>query len=118
MRWRTVVFVGMVLAAAACSHSSGPPGTVTGTYIRVGGPPGTANMPLPGTVSFQDPSGSVITVNSDSTGRFTGQLSPGTYTVTATSSLINDGKSTCSRPLTTRVEAGRTVALTLICDIR
>jgi hypothetical protein len=37
--------------------------------------------------------------------------------VTATSSLINEGKSTCSRPLTTRVQPGKTVSLTIICDI-
>jgi len=51
------------------------------------------------------------------TGKFTGQLPPGGYTVTATSSQINEGTSTCSRPLTTRVLAGKTVTLTLICDI-
>jgi hypothetical protein len=91
---------------------------VTGTYIRVGGPSGTANVPLPGTITFRGSGGSVITVSSGSTGTFTGQLPPGTYAVTATSSLINDGKSTCSRPLTTRVQAGKTVSLTIICDIR
>ena len=118
MRWQAVVLAGAVLAIAGCSTASGPTGTVTGTYLRVGGPAGTANVPLPGTVSFRSGTGSVITVSSNSTGRFTGQLPPGSYTVTATSSLINDGTSTCSRPLTTRVQAGKTVTLTLICDIR
>jgi hypothetical protein len=60
----------------------------------------------------------VISVSSDGTGKFTGPLPPGSYTVTATSSLINGGKYTCSRPLTTRVQAGQTVSLTIICDIR
>jgi hypothetical protein len=32
--------------------------------------------------------------------------------------LFNDGKSQCSRPLTTRLQADKTVTLTLICDIR
>jgi len=117
MRWQAVVLAGAVLAAAGCSSTSGPTGTVTGTYIRVGGPPNTANVPLPGTISFRSGSGSTISVNSDSAGRFTGQLPPGSYAVTATSSLINDGKFSCSRPLTTRVQAGKTVTLTLICDI-
>lgn len=40
-----------------------------------------------------------------------------TYAVSATSSLINDGKSACSRPLTAQVQAGQTVTLTIICDI-
>jgi hypothetical protein len=34
--------------------------------------------------------------SSDGTGKFTGQLPPGTYAVTAESSLIDDGKGTCS----------------------
>jgi hypothetical protein len=118
MRWRTLVLAGAVLAIAGCSTASGPTGTVTGTYIRVGGPSGTANVPLPGTISFLGGNGSAISVRSDSTGRFTGQLPPGTYAVSASSSLINDGKSTCSRSLTTRVQAGKTVSLTIICDIR
>ena len=117
MRGQVVVLAGAVLAAAGCSGIADPSGTVTGTYIRVGGPAGTANVPLPGTISFRAGNGSVITVSSSSTGTFTGQLPPGTYGVTATSSLINDGKSTCSRPLTTRVQAGKTVSLTIICDI-
>jgi hypothetical protein len=116
MRWRTVVFLGVVLAVAGCA-TTGPTGTVTGTYIRSGGPPGTPNVPLPGTISFRGGSGSVITVNSDSTGRFTGQLPPGTYTVTAASGQIGDGKSPCSQVLTARVQAGKTVTLTLVCAI-
>ena len=118
MRWQVVVLACAALAATGCSSTAGQTGTVTGTYIRVGGPAGTANVPLPGTISFRAGDGSTISVSSDSAGRFTGQLPPGTYAVTASSSLINDGKSTCSRPLTTRVQAGRTVALTIICDIR
>jgi hypothetical protein len=118
MKWQTVALAVAVLTAAGCSTASGPTGTVTGTYIRVGGPAGTPNVPLPGTISFRVGNGSVITVSSSSTGTFTAQLPPGTYGVTATSSLINDGKSTCSRPLTTRVQAGKTVSLTIICDIR
>jgi hypothetical protein len=117
MRWLAGVFTVVMLAAAGCSTGSDPAGTVTGTYIRSGGPSGAPNVPLPGTISFKAPGGSVITVNSDSTGRFTGQLPPGTYSVTAASSLINDGKSLCSQVLTTRVQAGETVTLSLVCAI-
>jgi hypothetical protein len=118
MRWQAAVLVGAMLAAAGCSSPAGPTGTVTGTYIRVGGPAGTANVPLPGTIRFRAGDGPVISVSSDGTGKFTGQLPPGSYAVTATSSLINDGKFTCSRPLTTRVQADQTISLTIICDIR
>jgi hypothetical protein len=117
MRWQAIALAGAVLAAAGCSSTTGPTGTVTGTYIRSGGPSGTPNVPLPGTISFRRSSGSTISVNSDSTGRFSGQLPPGTYTVTATSSLIGDGKSPCSQVLTTRVQTGKTVTLNLVCAI-
>ena len=86
MRWRTTVLAGVVLAVAGCSHATGPTGTVTGTYLRSGGPVMTPNVPLPGTISFHGSGGSVISVNSDGTGKFTGQMPPGTYSVTATSS--------------------------------
>ena len=117
MKWQAVALAGAVLAAAGCSSTTGPTGTVTGTYIRSGGPSGTPNVPLPGTVSFRSSSGSTISLNSDSTGRFSGQLPPGTYTVTATSGQINDGTSPCSQVLTTRVQAGKTVTLSLVCAI-
>ena len=116
MRWQAVVLAGAVLAAAGCSSTSGPTGAVTGTYIEVGGPVGTPNVPLPGTISFRSGSGSTINFSSDQTGRFTGQLPPGSYTVTATSRLIREGRA-CSEPLTTRVQAGKTVTLTVICDV-
>jgi hypothetical protein len=118
MRWRAGVLAGAALVAAGCSNGvSITTGTVTGTYIRVGGPAGAPDVPLPGTISFQGQSGPTISLNSDNTGKFTGQLPAGTYAVTAKSSQINDGKMPCSRPLTTRVQAGKTTTVALICDI-
>ena len=121
MRWRAGVLAGAALVVAGCSNGTtgptGPTGTVVGTYIRVGGPGGTPNVPLPGTISFRGRSGSTINLSSDSTGKFTGQLPTGTYAVTAESSMINSGQSPCSRPLTTLVQTGKTVTITIICDI-
>jgi len=122
MRWRAgirAVVAVAALAAAGCSGSStGPTGTVTGSFVRVGGPAGTPNVPLPGTISFRGRDGSAFSLSSDSTGRFTGQLPAGRYVVTAASSQINDGKYPCSQPLTAHVHAGRSTTLTVICDIR
>ena len=118
MRWRAGVLAGAALVAAGCSAgSTGPTGTVAGTYLRMGGPAGTPTTPLPGTISFRGQRSSTISLSADSTGKFVGQLPPGTYAVTAESNLINEGKAPCSRPLTTRVQAGQTVTITLICDI-
>lgn len=122
MKWLAVVLAGAALMAAGCSNGptgpTGPTGTVTGSYIREGGPPGVGKVPLSGTISFQGPGGAAVTLTSDSTGKFTGQLPIGTYTVAASSSSIGDGKGPCSRPLTTHVQANKTVTITLICDIR
>ncbi len=118
MRWQAgIPLAGAVLAAAACSATPGPTGTVTGTYILSGGPAGSPNMPLAGTISFRSGSGSVITIQSDSTGRFTGQLPPGTYSVTASTGHVNDGDTPCSQVLTTRVQAGKTATLSLVCAV-
>ena len=117
MKWWAISLAAAVLAAAGCSSSAGSTGTVTGTYILSGGPAGSPNMPLAGTISFRSGSGSVITIESDSTGRFTGQLPPGTYSVTATTGHVNDGESPCSQVLTTRVQAGKTVTLSLVCAV-
>jgi hypothetical protein len=124
MRWLAGVLAGTALLAAGCSSSAsstgstGSTGTVAGTYIRVGGPLRAPDVPLPGMISFRERSGPTISINADSTGRFTVRLPSGTYAVTAESSLINDGKASCSRPLTTRVQADQTVTITLVCDIR
>jgi hypothetical protein len=121
MRWRACVLTGAALVAAGCSSgasSTGPMGTVTGIYIRVGGPGGTPNLPLSGTISFRSQGGQTTNLNAGSTGKFTGQLPAGTYAVTAASGMVDNGTSTCSRPMTARVPAGKTVTLTIICDIR
>ena len=57
----------------------------------MGGPAGTPNVPLPGTVTFRSQDGSTASVSSDGAGKFTEQLPPGTYAVTAESGLINEG---------------------------
>jgi hypothetical protein len=123
------VLAGPVLAAAGCSSgpagsaalagtSAAPAGTVTGTYIRVGGPAGTPNVPLPGTVSFVTKSGTTVTLTADSHGKFTGPLPVGTYSVSATSSQVNRGASACSDSPTARVRAGKTVKILIVCNIR
>ena len=102
---------------AGCASTTGPTGTVTGTYIESGGPSGRLS-PLPGTISFRGQDGPAVSLISDSKGGFTGVLPSGTYVVTATSSLIGYGKSPCSTPVTAHVRAGETVTLTLVCNIR
>ena len=117
MRWWAISLAAAVLAAAGCSGTTGSTGTVTGTYIREGGPSGAPNVRLPGTITFRASDGTTTSFSSGTNGTFTGQLPPGSYTVTATSSLINDGTSACSQSLSTRVQAGKTVSLTVVCAV-
>jgi hypothetical protein len=115
MRRLAVVLAGAALVTAGCSNGVTATGTVTGSYLREGGPAlASGIVPLSGTISFQGAGGPAIMLNSDRTGKFTGQLPAGTYTVTAESSSIGG---TCSRPLTTKVQAGKTITITVICDI-
>lgn len=114
MRWLAVVLAGAALVAAGCSNGAETTGTVTGIYLREGGAAGSPK-PLSGTISFQGPGGQEIMLNSAGTGKFTGQLPTGTYTVSAESDSIG---AACSRPLTTQVHADTTVTITVICDIR
>ena len=77
MRWRAAVLAGAALVAAGCSNgagATGPTGTVTGSYIRAGGPSGAPNVGLPGTISFRAGNGSLINFAADSAGKFSGQL--------------------------------------------
>ena len=86
------VLAGAALAAAGAQRADRADRDRAGTDVRVGGPPNTPNVPLPGTISFRVQDGSTISLSSDGSGKFSGQLPVGTYAVTAASSLINDGK--------------------------
>lgn len=103
-------------------------GTVLGTFQRAGGPAlpngGTLVVPLTGVVSFQRAGGGTTSVTVGKTGKFSVPLPPGTYRVSGRSESIRqqnpDGSTSappCSQPLTTRVRAGETERITVVCAV-
>ena len=88
-RMQAVICLAVTLLAAACTAAPGPPpprDTVAGRLIREGGPLGPhgkqpATIPLPGTVRFTDGHHQMITIRIGRTGRFSGLLPAGRYSV-------------------------------------
>lgn len=68
----------VALSAAGCSASKV---VVTGQQRMVGGPPGTAPIPLAGSITLTNASTTLV-VKTDEDGKFVAELKPGTYSVT------------------------------------
>jgi hypothetical protein len=111
------LMAGTLLAAAGCSNVGGQPtGTVTGTFVLVGGASAAPEEPLPGTISFRQQAGTPITLTADRAGQFSGQLPVGTYVVSGTSMRMKNGKFTCPAEAPARVLAGQTAKVTVMCS--
>jgi hypothetical protein len=91
-------------------------GTISGRLREVGGPAPGLDRSVPGTISIEGDSTAVGA--STSTGEFSVQVPVGTYTVTGTSPLVNDGREKCVVSDPVIVESGRTTKVTVICPIR
>lgn len=95
--------IGVPSGAPATAPASG---LVRGRLELVGGLSGTQPDPVAGTITFTGADGSVATTDVDDKGTFAIGLSPGTYTLTGTSSAFEGGKGTCrTDPPTTTVKA-------------
>jgi len=96
---------GLLGAAGPPGHTPGSPPPVlvqvAGQLVEVGGPAPGAPRGVPGTVRFTG-QGRQVTVATDAQGHFSTELGPGTYTVTGTTPLIEDGNGICraDEPLT------------------
>ena len=92
--------------------------TVTGTFVRVGGPAPGSLVPLPGTITARAATGQTFTAKARSNGRFTLSLPPGTYRVSGRSPLIQSGQMVCSATALLRVSrdmpAGRVTVVCLV----
>jgi hypothetical protein len=126
-KWLVAGF-GIALARQGCS--SGSFGTVAGTFQAEAGPisqSGKAAVgpwPISGVVRFTDASGHTGDITVGASGRFSARLAPGTYKVTGVTSEFGsvEPNSGLSQPpcemqnmASTRVRAGQTDRITLIC---
>ena len=128
MRWLVAGFGIVALLVAGCA--SGSFGTVVGTFQAEAGPISPSGQaavwpwPLSGVVRFKDASGHAVDVTVGASGKFSVRLAPGTYSVAGVTSQFGavDPHSGMSQPPcemqnmdSTRVRAGQTDRITLIC---
>lgn len=120
---QTTAIVGAVLLiVSGCTHPAATPadGTLTGTFLLVGGPmePQLAQQPgrqTDGVVSVTRGTTVVATVKATK-GHFTLSLPPGTYTVTGVTSGTNPLH--CSAESSATVRPKATTSTAIVCSIR
>jgi hypothetical protein len=104
-------------------------GTVTGTFMRVGGPLGLGGtqprpVPLTGTVLFTARHHRMFAVGVGKTGRFTVGLPAGRYVVSGTSPSMGEVLASgatvdppCALPTSVTVVADRMVRVSVVCVV-
>jgi hypothetical protein len=125
--------LAVLLLLAACGASAGMPdmpvtGTVTGMFVREGGPLGAggqqpAEHALRGTVTFTAAGHQPVTVRVGRSGAFSVRLVPGSYhvygrtpdIVEVDGGVSHDG--TCSLPQTVRVTGQHTLKIAVACIV-
>jgi hypothetical protein len=99
------------------AHSGAATGTLTGQVKYIGGPPPGLPRPVArGTVTLAGP-GQAEAVMFEQ-GRFSVQLKPGVYKVSATSPDYNSGDAACDATHPARVTAGQATSVHVICQVR
>ena len=94
-------------------------GAVEGRFIRVGGSPPGAQVPLPGQVVAVDSTGARRVVSVDNSGRFRLSLPAGTYRLIGSSPLIDSGNARCIAERLVRVATGKTTQhVAVVCSIK
>lgn len=116
---RVILNQGTVPAVPLPSTTS-ETGFIVGNLAMEGGPEPGTTIAIPGTISIRrDGIGEVLTITSDDSGMFVGQVPPGDYRVSATSPNYNDGQGTCNTSDTTLVvTAGQPTYITVTCPMR
>ena len=135
MTW--ILAAALAVALTACGTSTIPAhvsgssddGTVTGTFMRVGGPLGPGGtgprpVPLTGTLQFSAGHHRMVAVQVGKTGRFSVRLSAGSYLVSGRSlslaTTLASGANVvrpCTQPLHVTVVPHRVVHISLVCPV-
>jgi hypothetical protein len=103
----------------SASSGEAKTGTLTGQVKLVGGPADGANSVRPvagGTVMFAGLGRTTAAMSEQ--GRFTAELKPGIYVVTATSPDYNSGGAACEAVHPVRVTAGKVASVEVFCQVR
>ena len=125
MRRALLLLPVLALAVIACgAHSdpqagiSGPPPSVRGRLLGVGGPAGSVPRHWAGRITLTADDGSVTTVHTDAHGRFSLSVlsGAGRYSLTGTSPRYGAGVCHARRAVTIREH--QTVRVDVICPLR
>jgi hypothetical protein len=131
---------GTATASATATHTGTAPKApvdrympallaVLGKFEMVGGPlqPGktsTPVRPLSGVVTFSDSTGDALSVTVGTSGTFSVNLAPGSYTVTGRSKNLEQQNANgtvserpCSSPVKLTVRPGATAHVTVVCAV-
>lgn len=106
-------------ATSAVHASSGEAkqGTLVGQVVYVGGPaPGSARPVAGGAVMFAGAERTSTAMSER--GRFSAELEPGMYVVTATSPDYKSGDAACEAAHPVRVSAAETASVKVFCQVR
>ncbi len=104
-------------AASSAGTTASTTGTIAGQLLAVGGPAGTPNRPLAGTVSvtnIQTRHRQSVSVGAD--GRYSVRLAPGTYLVEGRSPSYGDGAYPCQVAGPVHVTADATARSDVTCQ--
>ena len=104
------------LAASPSFGHTLSPLTVSGLLELVGGPSGLA-LARPGRVSLTK-GDEVVIADTDESGRFTAEVTPGTWTVTATSPSYNSGEGRCFAQEPVRVAEHGVSGVRVVCPMK
>ncbi len=120
---QAVIAATVIAGSAGCAGAT--PGTVTGIFVRIGGPapvgPSGDGVPLPGNVVAAGTTGKRFTARTGKSGRYTMTLPPGTYHLTGHSPEVgsNGHQMRCFAEHPVQVKAGRSIrGVKVICSIR
>jgi hypothetical protein len=119
VRWSAIAVPAVgIWVLAGCGDSPGHHRSVSGAFVRVGGPAPGSPVPLPGTITARAATGQTFTATAGRNGQFTLSLPPGAYHVTGRSPLMQSGQMACAATAdlhVTRSKRGRPV--TVVCSI-
>jgi hypothetical protein len=118
---RFLAGVALCMCVALCFVACGSTeqGTVTGIFQVSGGPAGTPNRPLSGTVTLATTSGHTYRVPVSANGMFTVNVPTGRYKVTGHSPYVHVGTAemTCFADNLVTVNTGTVAHVVVTCQI-
>ena len=110
-----------LVKAPNITTATGGEGTVTGSFVAVGGPAPGSPRPLPGQVTAQNSAGHKFTVAVGKSGKFVLWLPAGLYRLTGRSPMfsVNGAEGTCAADQPVRVRAGKkTLGVEVVCPLK